>query len=116
MRLDELDTTMRLYETAHDYRVLPGLQLVARLDGRGFTRLTSEVHRFARPFDPQFRDLMAVTTEHKDTSWGRRIRRPARRSPRADGGSCRTWTCRGGRLRGIHRGATRRRGRGAGDG
>ena len=63
MKFDELDAKMRLYETAHDYRVLPGLQIVARLDGRGFTRLTKEVHQFARPFDPRFRDLMAATTE-----------------------------------------------------
>jgi len=35
-----------VFETAHDLCVLPGLHMVARLDGRGFTRLTKEVHQF----------------------------------------------------------------------
>jgi tRNA(His) 5'-end guanylyltransferase len=51
MKFDELDTTMRVYETAHDLCVLPGLHIVVRLDGRSFTRLTKEVHRFESPFD-----------------------------------------------------------------
>lgn len=58
MKFDELDTRMRVYETAHDLCVLPGLYMVARLDGRGFTRLTKEVHKFEAPFDVRFRDLM----------------------------------------------------------
>lgn len=33
MKFDDLDTKMRVYETAHDYCVLPGLYMVARLDG-----------------------------------------------------------------------------------
>ena len=44
MKFDELDTRMRVFETAHDHCVLPELYMVARLDGRGFTRLTKEVH------------------------------------------------------------------------
>ena len=39
MKFDELDQRMRVYETAHDLCVLPGLWIVARLDGRNFTRL-----------------------------------------------------------------------------
>jgi len=38
--------------------------MVARIDGRGFTRLTREVHQFEAPFDVRFRDLMVTTTEH----------------------------------------------------
>lgn len=64
MTFDELDDRMRVYETAHDLCVLPGLWMVARLDGRGFTRLTKEVHHFEAPFDPRFRDLMLDTVEH----------------------------------------------------
>ncbi len=64
MKFDELDAAMRVYETAHDLCVLPGLHMVARLDGRGFTRLTKEVHRFEAPFDERFRDLMLATAEH----------------------------------------------------
>jgi len=43
---------------------LPGLYLVARLDGRGFTHLTRERHPFAAPFDERFRDLMTATVRH----------------------------------------------------
>jgi tRNA(His) 5'-end guanylyltransferase len=55
---------MRVYETAHDHCVLPGLFMVVRLDGRGFTRLTRQIHGFAAPFDARFRDLMLDTAEH----------------------------------------------------
>jgi tRNA(His) 5'-end guanylyltransferase len=63
MKFDDLDQKMRVFETAHDLCVLPGLFIVARLDGRGFTRLTKEVHPFEAPFDVRFRDLMVDTTE-----------------------------------------------------
>lgn len=70
MKFDELDDKMRVFETAHDLCVLPGLHMVARLDGRGFTRLTKEVHRFEAPFDARFRDLMLATAEHLMTDCG----------------------------------------------
>ena len=64
MKFDDLDQTMRIFETAHDHSVLPDLYMVARLDGRSFTRLTREVQRFAAPFDDRFRNHMVATTEH----------------------------------------------------
>ena len=64
MKFDDLDARMRRFEIAHDYCVLPGIFLVARLDGRGFTRLTKEVHRFEAPYDERFRDHMIGTVEH----------------------------------------------------
>jgi len=64
MNFDDLDAKMRVYETAHDYCVLPGLFMVARLDGRGFTRLTKEVHAFEAPYDERFRDLMVAAVSH----------------------------------------------------
>lgn len=64
MKFDELDARMRVYETSHDHCVLPGLFMVARIDGRGFTRLTKEVHQFEAPFDERFRDYMVETTMH----------------------------------------------------
>jgi tRNA(His) 5'-end guanylyltransferase len=64
MTFDELDKRMRGYETAHDLCVLPGLWIVARLDGRSFTRLTKETCGFEAPFDERFRDLMAGTVRH----------------------------------------------------
>jgi tRNA(His) 5'-end guanylyltransferase len=70
MKFDELDSRMRVYETLHDQCVLPGLYMVARLDGRGFTRLTKEVHKFEAPFDVRFRDLMLDTAEYLMTGCG----------------------------------------------
>ena len=64
MKFDDLDQYMRLYETARDYCVPPGNHMVARLDGRSFTKLTKEKHAFERPFDEKFRDMMVSTTAH----------------------------------------------------
>jgi tRNA(His) 5'-end guanylyltransferase len=64
MQFETLDTTMRVFETAHDHCVLPELWMVARLDGRNFTRLVREVHPFEAPFDACFRDMMVATTRH----------------------------------------------------
>lgn len=64
MKFHDLDAKMRQFETAHDLCVLPDLFIVARIDGRGFTRLTKEVHPFEAPFDPRFRDHMVGTVEH----------------------------------------------------
>lgn len=64
MKFDELDEKMRVFETSHDYCVVPGVFVVVRLDGRGFTRLTKEVHRFEAPFDVRFRNMMLEVVEH----------------------------------------------------
>jgi tRNA(His) guanylyltransferase len=64
MKFDQVDARLRVFETAHDHCALPGLYLVARLDGRGFTRLTKEVHPFEAPFDERMRDYMTATTQH----------------------------------------------------
>lgn len=64
MKFDELDQQMRVFETSHDFCVLPGIYMVARLDGRSFSRLTKEVHQFEAPFDVRFRDMMLETVEH----------------------------------------------------
>ena len=64
MKFDELDAKMRVFETAHDRSVLPAMFLVARIDGRNFTRLTKETHNFEAPYDARFRDMMVETTSH----------------------------------------------------
>jgi tRNA(His) 5'-end guanylyltransferase len=64
MKFDELDLKMRVYETSHDRCVLPNMFLVARIDGRSFTKLTKEVHKFDAPFDEKFRDYMVETVKH----------------------------------------------------
>lgn len=64
MKFDELDEKMRVFETAHDQCVLPGIYIVARIDGRGFTKLTKERHQFEAPYDIKFRDMMIETVKH----------------------------------------------------
>ena len=54
---------MRVFETAADVSVLPEVYMVARIDGRSFTRLTKDVCNFEAPYDVRFRDLMVNTTK-----------------------------------------------------
>ena len=64
LKFDELDQRMRVYETANDLCVLPGIYIAARIDGRNFTSLTKNKGHFEAPFDERFRDLMVDTTKH----------------------------------------------------
>lgn len=64
MRFEDLDTRLRVYETAHDLCVMPEMFIVVRLDGRGFTKKTKEVWQLDAPFDIRFHELMVATTEH----------------------------------------------------
>ncbi len=64
MKFTELDDRMRVFETTYDLCVLPGIYIVARLDGRSFTRLTKEQHSFEVPYDKIFRDYMVSVVEH----------------------------------------------------
>lgn len=64
MKFDDLDLKMRVYETSQDRSILPNMYIVARIDGRSFTRLTKETHKFEAPFDIRFRDLMVETVKH----------------------------------------------------
>ncbi len=63
MNFDELDKKMRIYEQSLDQVLLPEMYMVARLDGRGYTRLTKDICKFEAPFDERFRDMMIQTTE-----------------------------------------------------
>ena len=64
MKFTELEKKMRIFETAHDHCVLPGIYMVARIDGRCFSTLTKDTHQFEAPFDVKFRDMMIATVEH----------------------------------------------------
>lgn len=64
MIFDEFDKKMRVYETSIDQFIVPGMFVVARLDGRSFTKLTREICKFEAPFDSKFRDLMVDTTKY----------------------------------------------------
>lgn len=71
MKFEQLDRRMRVFETAHDHCVLPGIHIVARIDGRSFSRLTrSPALAFDAPYDLRFRDCMVAATEHLVTSTG----------------------------------------------
>ncbi|MBR1708982.1 MAG: hypothetical protein IJ719_09170 [Clostridia bacterium] len=61
MTFDEFDGKMRVYEESLDQIILPDMYIVARLDGRSFTKLTKETCKFETPFDIRFRDLMVDT-------------------------------------------------------
>ena len=63
MKFDDFDKQMRIYENSLDQYILPDMYLVARLDGRSFTRLTKEICKFEAPFDLKFRDLMTDTVK-----------------------------------------------------
>lgn len=63
MKFETLDRRMRVFETAHDHRVLPGIHMVARIDGRSFSHLTRVAHAFEAPYDERFRDCMVAATE-----------------------------------------------------
>ncbi len=63
MKFDDLDAKMRCYEESIDQHVLSGMYLVARLDGRSFSRLTKEICDFEAPFDVRFRDMMVNTVK-----------------------------------------------------
>lgn len=63
MDFDALDKKMRVYEESLDQIIPPDIYLVARLDGRGFSRLTKEVCDFEAPFDVRFRDMMIETVK-----------------------------------------------------
>ena len=63
MKFDDLDTKMRSYEQSIDQHVHSDMYLVARLDGRGFSRLTKEICDFEAPFDQRFRDMMVNTVK-----------------------------------------------------
>lgn len=64
MKFDDLDDKMRVYEKSLDQIIVPGMFILARIDGRSFTRLTKEVCKFEAPFDVRFRDLMVDTVKH----------------------------------------------------
>ena len=64
MIFDDFDKMMRVYERSLDQTLLPEIYRAARLDWRGFTRLTKEICKFETPFDVRFRDIMVHTLEH----------------------------------------------------
>ena len=50
MNFEQLDEQMRVFERAMDQFIMPGVWMVARIDGRNFTRLTKEICQYEAPF------------------------------------------------------------------
>ena len=63
MKFDDLDAKMRVFEQSLDQIIPPGNYIVARIDGRSFTRLTKEVCKFEAPFDERFNKMMVETVK-----------------------------------------------------
>ncbi|MBR5185784.1 MAG: hypothetical protein IKW19_05740 [Akkermansia sp.] len=59
MKFHETDAEMRENETSRDGSIPASAYIIARLDGRGFSRLTNS--RFEKPFDLRFHQLMLET-------------------------------------------------------
>lgn len=65
MKSGGLEAKLRPYETASDRCVPPELYMVARLDGRGFGKLTRiQRDEVSKPFDVRVRDAMVASCEH----------------------------------------------------
>lgn len=65
MKFDDLDAKMRQYEKMLDQRFPRYGFMVARLDGRNFTKLTKEDWPgLEAPFDRRFNDAMVSTVKH----------------------------------------------------
>ena len=73
MTFKELDAKMRVYEQSLDQIIPPGNYLLARIDGRSFTRLTKEICKFEKPFDERFSQMMVETVKSLVTDTGMEI-------------------------------------------
>jgi tRNA(His) guanylyltransferase len=61
MRAHEFEAAQRAREWFHSLTVPPGAWTIVRVDGRSFSRFTDE--HYAKPFDPQFSQIMTATAE-----------------------------------------------------
>jgi len=64
MKFAELDARLRAFEREGDDCLPKQGFVVARLDGRGFTRLTKELLTLEKPFDARFHSAMSETLAH----------------------------------------------------
>ena len=63
MNFNDLDAKMRVYEQSLEQTIPPENYLIARIDGRNFTRLTKEICKFDTPFDEHFNNMMVETVK-----------------------------------------------------
>ena len=50
MKFDDFDKRMRVYEQSIDQYIVPGMYIVARLDGRSFVKYANLRHPLTRAF------------------------------------------------------------------
>lgn len=67
----EVEERQRAHEYLRSLTVLPGVWLVIRLDGDGFSGLTETC--FEKPFDAGFRDVMVAATKYVQQELGARF-------------------------------------------
>lgn len=60
MAYDDFSTRMKMYESYETGRFMPGLPIVVRLDGKGFSKFTRGMQR---PFDTRMQACMIETTK-----------------------------------------------------
>jgi len=63
MHFSKLDTQMRVYEESQDYCVPSNVWIVARLDGKGFSKFTKRMN-YTKPFDDEFKNIMTSVSKH----------------------------------------------------
>lgn len=64
MKFNDLEQQMRAFEQKGDTRCEPSTFIVARLDGRSFTTLTSITWNLEKPYDKRLGDAMSKTAAH----------------------------------------------------
>lgn len=72
MKFKTLDEFMRQYEKSLDQIIPPYNYIIARLDGRSFSKFTED-QNFKKPFDDTFHDYMTQTTKYLMENSGFRI-------------------------------------------
>src|SRR5215469_14925153 len=68
VQAEELAAGQREREWFRALTIPPGMWVIIRADGRGFSRLTEE--HFAKPFDERMREHMTVAAEALMTEFG----------------------------------------------
>ena len=63
MKIDLLEKKLRVYETTNDLRLSPNMFVIARIDGRNFSRLTRQELKL-KPYDQNMANCMIETAIH----------------------------------------------------
>lgn len=63
MKNDYYENKMRIYEDINDPRIIPGMFVVARIDGRNFSTLTRQTLNL-KPYDANMTEAMTDTLKH----------------------------------------------------